>query len=719
MSMAIRASTSKQRSNGLSLLTPLSPGRLERLLFSLKTFAAAILALLLSYLLEVKDPQWAVVTAYLVSQPMVGAILAKGAYRIIGTVIGAAFAVLCVGLFAQAGPIFILVMAVWLGACAFGATLTRNYRSYSFALAGFSAVMIGFEAVAVPDQVWNLAVDRMTEVGLGIVCVGLVHGMVLPRYASNVLKAALASTFTGLAGYAAVALRAGTPEAVFADLRHRMTADVIKFDALRSYAVFESPELQRDDEPLSRLMRAFLGLLSAARGLHPLLERLRGQRDPTLANLLDRPLSQVADAFADMAADRSGPRSSAIDAALQDAHRLIDETQPRLESQAASRAAEQVGDALLALRHTGNMIESLRRALAAASGTAPSDAIAGPSLIAAIERDPGAALVQAVRAASALLLVGVYWIASAWTAAVPAMTGLAIVIVLFVTAVNPGQLAAKFLVGAALAMVVAVICRVLVVPLLGDFVPFAVLLGLVLIPAGIVMTSPVHGLLATAFATFFAVQVGLTNVPVFDTGSYIDSSIGMLLGIGVGVLAIDLILPDDPGRLRRRAWRQIVAALPAAARRERDERAARWPVLQALLKLMPRLDLGLATDNAILDGTFGAASLSSELVYLRNRASGPDFPVEARATIVACLDRLALGFERLARAGGQQGRSTIVDEAVAAVAAARTSLAGLPTAPGAPESVEMAYALASLRFIAERLRVDRAFLSWTIAESKS
>src|SRR5687768_13923272 len=99
MSVVIRPSTSTQRSHGLSLFTPRSPAWLERLLFSLKTLAAAILALLLSYLLEVKDPQWAVVTAYLVSQPMVGAILAKGAYRIIGTVIGATFAVLCVGLF--------------------------------------------------------------------------------------------------------------------------------------------------------------------------------------------------------------------------------------------------------------------------------------------------------------------------------------------------------------------------------------------------------------------------------------------------------------------------------------------------------------------------------------------------------------------------------------------------------------------------------------------
>ena len=36
--------------------TPLLAGKLEGLVFSLKTFAAAILALVISYWLEVKDP---------------------------------------------------------------------------------------------------------------------------------------------------------------------------------------------------------------------------------------------------------------------------------------------------------------------------------------------------------------------------------------------------------------------------------------------------------------------------------------------------------------------------------------------------------------------------------------------------------------------------------------------------------------------------------------
>ena len=78
---------------------------------------------------------------------LVGAVWAKGAFRLVGTMGGAVFAVLCVGLFAQAGPLFILAMALWLAFCTYGATLARNYASYGFALAGFSAPLIGFGSV--------------------------------------------------------------------------------------------------------------------------------------------------------------------------------------------------------------------------------------------------------------------------------------------------------------------------------------------------------------------------------------------------------------------------------------------------------------------------------------------------------------------------------------------------------------------------------------------
>ena len=83
--------------------------------------------------------------------------------------------------------------------------------------------------MAAPEQVWTLAADRTTEVMLGIVCVGLVHALVLPRFAGDVLRRSLRSTFASMAHYAAVILRPGTPDRVYTILRRQMAGEVIKF----------------------------------------------------------------------------------------------------------------------------------------------------------------------------------------------------------------------------------------------------------------------------------------------------------------------------------------------------------------------------------------------------------------------------------------------------------------------------------------------------------
>lgn len=693
------------------------PVPLEGLLFSLKTFAAAMLALVASYLLEVTDPQWSVITAYLVSQPLLGAIWAKGAFRMVGTIGGALFGVFCVALFAQAGPLFILAMAAWLGVCAYGATLARNYSSYGFSLAALTAPLIAFESVAAPGQVWILAVDRATEVSLGIVCAGLVHAIVLPRFAGDALLASLASTFAALARYAAVILRPGTQDRVFTGLRRQMAGDVIKFDALRSYAVFEAPELEGHAAALSRLMRAFLGILSVGRGLYVRIDDLRRQEDKAMAARLDPALDRIADRLEAIAADPGGARSPRVSAALDEARGLVVAAQAELEAMVGSEPVEALANGLLVLRRTGDMIDSLSRVVAGvtggASGSTPADAAAPPA-IAVMPPDHGAALAQAVRAAAAMILLGAFWIASAWTAGAMAMTGLAIVIVIFVIVENPRRLALAFVLGATLATVSGFLCMAFVVPQLVDFASLAALLGLVLIPSGVLMANPAYAPVATAFSAFFASQVGLSNLPSFDVGFYIDHSLAFLLGLAAGVLGIVLILPYDPATTRRREWQEVVAALPSAARGQRPETSARAPIHTALLKLMPRLDLTRDSDDALLNGTFGAASLSLELIRLGSRIDQPAFPADARDAVAACLAALAGGFERLLQADGAAARGRIVDEAASAVAAARTGLAALASAPGRSDAILLAHALASLRFIADRLVLDRAYLTATI-----
>lgn len=690
------------------------PPALEGLLFSLKTFTAAMLALFASYLLEVTDPQWSVITAYLVSQPLLGAIWAKGAFRLAGTIAGALFGVFCVALFAQAGPLFILAMAAWLAVCAYGATLARNYSSYGFSLAALTAPLIAFGSVAAPEAVWTLAVDRATEVTLGVLCVGLVHATILPRFAGDALLASLATTFSGLARYAAVILRPGTPDKLFAGLRRKMAGDVIKFDALRSYAVFEAPELKGHEAALSRMVRAFLGLLSVGRGLYFRLDDLRRHEDQAMAARLDPALARIADRLEAIAADPDGARSPAVAAALAEARGLIGETQAQLEAMVGIEPLDSLANGLLILRRTGDMIESLSRVVAGRTGTTTAADATAASAIPVTPPDRGAALAHATRAAAGMILLGLFWLASAWTSGATAMTGLAIVMVVFVIVENPRRLALAFVFGATLATVAGFFAMAFVVPQLVDFASLAVVLGLVLIPSGILMANPTYAPVATAFSAFFASQVGLTNLPSFDTGLYIDHSLAFLLGLAAGVLGIVVILPYDPATARRREWQEVVAALPSAARGERAESSARTPIHTALLKLLPRLDLTRDSDDDILNGTFGAASLSLELIRLRSRIDQAAFPADAREAGTACLSTLAGSFERLATASGAAARATILDQAAASVATARAGLAALASKPDRADAIEIAHALASLRFVADRLVLDRAFLTVTI-----
>jgi uncharacterized membrane protein YccC len=52
------------------------------LVFSGKTFAAAMLALVTALLLDMPRPYWAMATVYITAQPLVGATVSKAVYRI-------------------------------------------------------------------------------------------------------------------------------------------------------------------------------------------------------------------------------------------------------------------------------------------------------------------------------------------------------------------------------------------------------------------------------------------------------------------------------------------------------------------------------------------------------------------------------------------------------------------------------------------------------------
>src|SRR5438477_4134172 len=143
-----------------------------QLLFGLRLWASVCLALYVAFWLELDNPYWAGASAAIVCQPQLGASLRKGWFRMIGTLVGATMMVVLAACFPQDRIAFLGLLALWGGACAFTATVLRNFASYAAALAGYTAAIIAAHALRATggrsSQLCLISVWRASEICLGI-----------------------------------------------------------------------------------------------------------------------------------------------------------------------------------------------------------------------------------------------------------------------------------------------------------------------------------------------------------------------------------------------------------------------------------------------------------------------------------------------------------------------------------------------------------------------
>jgi hypothetical protein len=148
------------------------------LLFGLRLWASVCLALYVAFWLELDNAYWAGTSAAIVCQPQLGASLRKGWYRMIGTVVGAVAIVVLTACFPQNRAAFMVGLALWGAACALVATVLRNFAAYAAALAGYTAAIIASDqlgATGGPNgDAFMLAITRVSEIWIGIVCAGVV-----------------------------------------------------------------------------------------------------------------------------------------------------------------------------------------------------------------------------------------------------------------------------------------------------------------------------------------------------------------------------------------------------------------------------------------------------------------------------------------------------------------------------------------------------------------
>src|SRR5258705_6796453 len=236
------------------------------LLFGLRVWAAVSLALYVAFWLELDNAYWAGTSAAIVCQPSLGASLRKASFRMIGTVVGAVAIVVLTACFPQSRIGFLVGLAVWGGERGFVATILRNFASYGAALAGFTAVVIASDLLGatggVNGEVFTLAVTRVSEICIGIICAGIVvagtdFGRARGRLAAQ-FAALSAEVTAGLSGTLAGPIGEKTRST-----RRDLIRRVIALDPVIDEAIGETSDLRYR---LRELLAGVGGLFGALSG---------------------------------------------------------------------------------------------------------------------------------------------------------------------------------------------------------------------------------------------------------------------------------------------------------------------------------------------------------------------------------------------------------------------------------------------------------------------
>nr|WP_250888645.1 FUSC family protein [Mesorhizobium sp. dw_380] len=649
-------------------------------IFALRTVSAGLIALLAAYALKLDHPQWAMMTVFIVAQPVAGMVLAKGFYRLLGTLAGGVAAIGITTVFGTNPWLLVTVLAVWIGICTLVSSLLRNPEAYGAALAGYTAMIIGLPAFGQPHLVVDLAVARCAEIALGIVCAGLTSRLILPKLASDAIISRLKRCILDLATYAGGAFSGGDP-ATLSGLHRKLVADTQTLGEMRAYARLEAPSFAPRAHPVRRTIGQLLSALSAARALHShaapknaALIPVRGELHTLVSELAAKP----------GALDDTAPWVARLDAISAKARQMPDAS--------TDQGDDRVGT-ITRLTIAADFAEALKQALRGLDALRapvtrrPRPGSRQPALV--VHRDYPGAVRNAIRAALATLLVAAFWLTTKWSEAAGTVILVAVVSSLFASRPDPVQVSWGFFKGTLLALPFAFLVGQIALPALPGFGWFTLFVVPILVPAALAMANPRYVGVATAFAINFLAFLSPHQAMTYDPGPFLAGSASILVGILLAIGVFIIVLPADPWLAANRIVRAMREDLARLCLHERVPRRSAFESLayDRINQLMPLVQNSGRTGEAVLGGGVAAVTVGLEILRLRGASRSHSIPPETALSIANFLRGLAR--ELLFRAPGDPRTST--------VAVARHYAAGIAQRNATGELLQVA---ASLRIIA-------------------
>ena len=526
----------------LKQLLAFRPSRLD-LIFACKTFVAGMLALFISFELDLINPMWSIGTVMIIANPYSGMVSSKCVYRLIGTVAGAVIALLLTPHFINTPWLFTVILSLWVGFALYVSLLDRTPRSYVFMLAGYSTAMIVYNAITYIDtyNIFDIAVARVLEISVGVVSSAVVSATFFPVHVGAMIKQRVNKTLNDLeATFEKLIAVQETPEN-YTQVLSVITRDASDIHALAVHLAYEKGELKGMTKPLQEMLHQVSLVVANLVALSQRVKQLEHLHLVNLVSHLDM-LRQHTVTFLKQ-------EKSLVPADLQTLPIGFEEDFAELISKATSEQKVVLAALKMDIRHfMANIlaVKLLWQQIQQGNKEIPIEITAITTKYPSLHRDHGIAIRGGISAVLITFIVTAAWILSGWKAGFMMAQMGAITACILTALDNPVPVLRIFIWGSIVFAGLVFLYAFGIFPHVTHFWQLALVLFPVFLVAVTMMANQMLMPVGMVLGINTMMGLNLHNKYSMDAVSYLDSSFAMVLGVLVSLIVIDLVRAVSP-----------------------------------------------------------------------------------------------------------------------------------------------------------------------------
>lgn len=257
------------------------------MLFAVKIYIAGMLAYYIASRFLLPQPSSALLSVFLVMNPLSGTGRSKAFIRFVGTLFGVTVGILAAVMLSNVPEFLLAFLGLFFAACSYLSLTTHPAKSFTFIISGITSIIVVAPNIGNPNAIVDAGVNRFIEIAVGIACALVVDSVLFPKQVTPLAINRVDGWLNDMRSWLIACIgRKGTFVPIA--LKMKLASETADIDHLFALAAFDSTTSANVGHRLEAIHRHMLSAFPLMHSVGSELAEEKLELSPRLATLLTR-----------------------------------------------------------------------------------------------------------------------------------------------------------------------------------------------------------------------------------------------------------------------------------------------------------------------------------------------------------------------------------------------------------------------------------------------